>query len=179
MRVGGGFQHLVDYLWDRLDKQCAQPLSAAAAYKLQSPELHRVIETTAARPSKESAAPLHADPRVSALQRKLRQKHRTASELFACDVNRDDRLNLEEFSQGIAMMGVRPLPSPADMRALFEAYDGIHPNTCAVVRHACFCCLGDGDGWIEWDEVHEMFGGRKTRGTGQMVATVKSTLARS
>lgn len=69
------------------------------------------------------------------------------------------QLTLDEFSQGVAMMGIRPVPLPGDMRALFEAYDK------------------DGDGWIEWHELEQMFGPAEPARTGEMTAAVKAALA--
>ena len=68
--------------------------------------------------------------------RLLQRKHRTADQLFyASDGNRDNKLNFEEFSRGVAMMGIRPIPLPSEMRALFDSYDK------------------NGDGWIQWNEL--------------------------
>lgn len=165
VRVGGGFQHLVDYLWDRLDKQ--YPLSAAAARNSGHGSPLKTATHIKRTPSPHGATgrrpkePTLLDPAVRDLQKRLRQLHRTAGQLFyASDGNRDNKLNLEEFSRGVAMMGVRPVPQPAEMRALFDAYDG------------------DDDGWIQWSELNRLFGcnGNEHATTGNLVAQVKSVL---
>ena len=75
------------------------------------------------------------------LHKQLRSKHRTDAQLFfASDANRDNKLNLAEFSKGIKMMGVRPAPFAEELEGLFKAFDT------------------DGDGWIQWEEMHAMFG---------------------
>ena len=67
----------------------------------------------------------------------LRQKLRTSSQVFyAGDTNFDNKLNLEEFNRGLAMMGARI--APADVRLLFESLDR------------------DNTGFLEWEELRAM-----------------------
>lgn len=64
------------------------------------------------------------DHRLRPLHQQLKRRLRTTGQLFfAADKDRDNKLSFKEFERGVAMMGVRPLPSSTDMRDLFEAYD--------------------------------------------------------
>jgi len=94
----------------------------------------RCIDFLSEEGSKEVA---DADAKLAALQKVLRQKLRTSSQVFyAGDTNFDNKLNLEEFNRGLAMMGARI--APADVRLLFESLDR------------------DNTGFLEWEELRAM-----------------------
>ena len=61
--------------------------------------------------------------RMEWLHKQLRKRARTGSQLFiAADANRDNKLTFSEFTRGVCMMGIRPVPSQTEMRELFSAY---------------------------------------------------------
>lgn len=79
----------------------------------------KLLETVADNPSERAPS---VDQKIAALQKTLRSKMRTCGQVFyAGDQNCDNRLSLDEFGKGLAMMGVREMPSV--IRMLFEAYD--------------------------------------------------------
>jgi len=45
------------------------------------------------------------------------------------DSDKDNQITYEEFSRGIAMAGLRPVPSEVEMRLLFESFD-VNENNC-------------------------------------------------
>jgi len=84
-----------------------------------------------------SVEAVDTDAKLSALQKVLKQKLRTSSQVFyAGDKNFDNKLDLEEFNRGLSMMGARV--APADVRLLFESLDK------------------DNTGFLEWDELQAM-----------------------
>ena len=67
---------------------------------------------------------------AEALLRQLERRARTTGQLFySSDGNRDDRLSFKEFQRGVAMMGVRPMPSKRTLRAIFKRFDTNHDGT--------------------------------------------------
>ena len=77
------------------------------------------------------------DARIAALQQQMAKLHKTDGQLFSSgDINRDDKLTFKEFCRGVAMIGVRPLPTQEEMKLLFEAYDR------------------DNNGYVDWNELH-------------------------
>lgn len=79
-----------------------------------------------------------AEEQMVQLQQQLARRAVTDGQLFAAaDENRDNKLNMAEFEKGLSMMGVRPMPGPAELQSLFEMYDT------------------DRDGWIQWKELQD------------------------
>ena len=48
------------------------------------------------------------------------------------DENKDDSITFDEFKRGIAMAGMRPVPTEAEFRALFRSFDA---NANNVISH--------------------------------------------
>jgi len=72
------------------------------------------------------------DPKrnVGMLRKSLHRRHVTTGQLFfMMDRDRDDKVTFKEFKHGVAMAGVRPIPSEAEMRAVFESFDVNDDNT--------------------------------------------------
>jgi len=61
---------------------------------------------------------------VADLRRELQRRHVTTGQLFSMmDQDRSDGISIGEFSRGVAMCGIRPVPNESEMRALFESFD--------------------------------------------------------
>ena len=77
------------------------------------------------------------DAKIAALQQQMAKLHKTDGELFSSgDLNRDNKLTFKKFCRGVAMIGVRPVPTQEEMKLLFEAYDR------------------DNNGYVDWNELH-------------------------
>ena len=73
---------------------------------------------------------------VASLRRILRRRHVSTGQLFAfMDGDRSDTITLREFEHGIAMSGVRPMPTASQIQGMFESFDA------------------NGDGSLSWAEV--------------------------
>ena len=58
------------------------------------------------------------------LRRRLHRHHVTTGQLFSfMDSNRDDKITYSEFKRGLAMSGVRPIPTELETHALFASFD--------------------------------------------------------
>ena len=88
---------------------------------------------------------------VNALRLRLKRRCTTDGQLFSvADGNRDNKLSFEEFENGVAAMGIRPMPSEGELRTVFNEMDQ------------------DSDGKIQWGELkasggvkrHDDCGGR-------------------
>ena len=67
---------------------------------------------------------------VASLRAALYRKHVTTGQLFSMgDADRSDNLTLMELKRGLAMCGVRPVPSDVEMTHLFESFDLNHDGT--------------------------------------------------
>jgi len=61
---------------------------------------------------------------IAELCRRLHARHITTGQLFTMmDADRSNRITYTEFCQGIAMSGVRPLPTDTAMHGLFQSFD--------------------------------------------------------
>ena len=60
---------------------------------------------------------------VTTLRATLHQMHRDNQLLPMMDENKDNTVTFEEFKRGVAMCGMRPVPSEAEFRALFRSCD--------------------------------------------------------
>ena len=62
--------------------------------------------------------------------RQLSSRGRTLAALFAAaDGNRSNLITYQEFERGVAMVGVRPMPSTATLRRMFTRLDADRSNT--------------------------------------------------
>jgi Ca2+-binding EF-hand superfamily protein len=67
---------------------------------------------------------LEAKRRVKVLRRELARRNISAGSLFSSmDANRDDQIDFSEFCAGIAVAGIRPVPSTKHLRSIFESFD--------------------------------------------------------
>ena len=65
------------------------------------------------------------------LRHQLRHLHITSGQLFyAMDADRSNDITLREFKRGLAMVGIRPIPSDHEMRQLFASYDLDGDGSC-------------------------------------------------
>jgi len=61
---------------------------------------------------------------VSVFKRRLHQARVTVGQLFGMmDEDRSDRITFCEFCKGVALAGVRPVPSPLESKMLFRSFD--------------------------------------------------------
>lgn len=71
---------------------------------------------------------------LESLHRQLKKRMRV-SDPFGCDTDRNNMLSFTEFCDGVALMGIRPVPSEEALAAIFNMYD--------LSR----------DGYIQWEEL--------------------------
>jgi Ca2+-binding EF-hand superfamily protein len=99
-----------------------RPNARQRAERAVALERVRRAEESAQRAEAAARAPERYE--LEDLRRGLADRRVSAQALFhACDLNRDNRVTFREFKQGVAAVGLRPMPSDEQLQALFLALD--------------------------------------------------------